>query len=323
MKRKLIALVTLLALGLSLALSMASSQDAYAQKQAGLSGIQADGTFVIGETRFASQQAFIESGHRCSVVEPDEMERAEIDAEVQKILAERAEALGPDAASVTGGTINVYFHVINRGSGISNGDISQSMIDSQMNVLNNAYNQYGWSFVLAGVTRTTNSSWYTAGLGTAAESQMKNALRQGTADDLNFYTSNPGGGLLGWATFPSSYTSQPKMDGVVCLYSSLPGGSASPYNLGDTGTHEVGHWMGLYHTFQGGCNGNGDLVSDTPAERNPAYGCPTGRDSCRNKPGLDPITNFMDYTDDACMFQFTAGQDARMDAQFTAYRYGK
>jgi hypothetical protein len=323
MKRKLIALVTLLALGLSLALSMASSQDAYAQKQAGLSGIQADGTFVIGETRFASQQAFIESGHRCSVVEPDEMERAEIDAEVQKILAERAEALGPDAASVTGGTINVYFHVINRGSGISNGDISQSMIDSQMNVLNNAYNQYGWSFVLAGVTRTTNSSWYTAGPGTAAESQMKNALRQGTADDLNFYTSNPGGGLLGWATFPSSYTSQPKMDGVVCLYSSLPGGSASPYNLGDTGTHEVGHWMGLYHTFQGGCNGNGDLVSDTPAERNPAYGCPTGRDSCRNKPGLDPITNFMDYTDDACMFQFTAGQDARMDAQFTAYRYGK
>jgi hypothetical protein len=224
-------------------------------------------------------------------------------------------------AAATGGTINVYFHVINKGTGIANGDIPSSMITAQVNVLNNAFAPWGWSFNLVSTDRTTNATWYA--MGSAAEAAAKNALRQGTADDLNLYSANPGGGLLGWATFPWSYASNPKNDGVVLLFSSLPGGSAAPYNLGDTATHEVGHWMGLYHTFQGGCNKRrGDLVDDTPEEKSPAFGCPTGRDSCRT-PGLDPIQNFMDYTDDACMNTFTAGQDARMDAQFTTYRLGK
>ena len=224
----------------------------------------------------------------------------------------------PDSPlDVAGGTINVYFHVVSNGS---TGNISDAMINSQMSVLNNAFGAWGWNFNVVSVDRTSNATWFNGCYG-SSETAMKNALHRGTADDLNIYTCNPSGGILGYATFPSSYQSAPLKDGVVLLYSSLPGGNAAPYNLGDTGTHEVGHWMGLYHTFQGGCNGNGDYVSDTPAERSAAYGCPTGRDTCTNKAGLDPIKNFMDYTDDSCMDRFSSAQDARMDSLFTTYRY--
>jgi hypothetical protein len=255
------------------------------------------------------------AGAKCNTLHPSMIEREFLENELRQNVA-------GSAKNVTGGTIPVYWHVINNGSLLSQGNIPDSQITAQINVLNAAFANTGWQFNLVSTDRTTSASWYTCAGGTC-ETQMKNALRQGSADDLNIYSNNMGGGLLGWATFPSSYTSQPKKDGVVLLYSSVPGGTAAPYNQGDTGTHEVGHWMGLYHTFQGGCNGQGDYVSDTPAEKSPAYGCPTGRNSCRNKPGLDPITNFMDYTDDSCMNTFSAGQDARMDSMFTAYRFGK
>jgi pregnancy-associated plasma protein-A len=223
------------------------------------------------------------------------------------------------AASTIPASISVYFHVINKGSGIANGDVPDSQITAQINVLNAAYAGSNFSFVFAGTNRTTNATWYTAGPGSQAEAQMKIALHQGGEKTLNIYTNNPGGGLLGWATFPWNYSSSPTNDGVVILYSSLPGGSAVPYDLGDTATHEVGHWLGLYHTFQGGCSKSGDYVSDTPPERSPAYGCPAGRDSCKQG-GLDPIHNFMDYSDDGCMYEFSGGQAARMQGMWTTYR---
>jgi hypothetical protein len=255
---------------------------------------------------------------RCGSRTPSDAEIAAVDSQV---AAHRSSS--SSAPLVTGGTIDVYFHVIRSGTGVSNGDISDTQIRAQISVLNAAYASTGWQFNLVGVDRTTNATWFNTCDSSSAESQMKSALRAGTATTLNVYSCNPGGGLLGWATFPSSYTSSPLTDGVVLLYSSLPGGSAVPYDEGDTATHEVGHWMGLYHTFQGGCNRSGDSVSDTPSEQSAAYGCPVGRDSCARASGLDPISNFMDYTDDSCMDQFTTGQDTRMDSMFSTYRLGK
>jgi hypothetical protein len=235
----------------------------------------------------------------------------------------RAGLAAPSARAGGSVNVNVYVHVIRNASGA--GAPTATQITNQFKVMNDSYAGFTggvnttFRFTVVSTDYSNNNAWYTCQPGTSAETAMKHALHKGTAKDLNMYFNNMGGGLLGWATFPTDYASNPLMDGVVILAASLPGGSASPYNLGDTATHEVGHWVGLYHTFQGGCNGNGDFVADTPAEKAADFGCPV-KDSCPRNAGNDPIENFMDYTDDSCMWKFTAGQSARADQLCLTYR---
>jgi hypothetical protein len=254
---------------------------------------------------------------RCGTKHPSKAERVRIERQMKQRLALKAGAQIGKPGGVTGGggrgaTIPVYFHVIHSGT---TGNLSDAQIAAQVDILNAAYTP-DFVFVLEGTTRTDDPGWFRMGYG--AEQKAKRALRQGGADTLNIYTASLTQNLLGWAYFPWVYEDYPWLDGVVLHYQTLPGGAYANYSEGDTGTHEVGHWLALYHTFQGGCAG-GDEVSDTPAEASPAFGCPVGRDTCPAA-GLDPITNFMDYTYDSCMNEFTVGQGTRMKNAYTAYR---
>jgi len=254
---------------------------------------------------FTALPAFAQD--RCGTPEPS----PEFIQQVEQAL----EGMSP-APSLNGGIIQVAFHVIHNGV---EGNIPQSQIDDQIQVLNAAYGGLGVTFQLALVNRINNPSWFAATNGSAAEAAMHAALAVDPLHYMNFYTLKPGGGLLGWAYFPASFPENSVNHSVNVHYQSVPGGTLVPYHLGDTGTHEVGHYLGLYHTFQGGCGASGDLVADTPREASPAFGCPIGRDTCVD-PGLDPIENFMDYTDDACMDEFTAGQVSRMSTQVATFR---
>jgi hypothetical protein len=252
----------------------------------------------------------------------EEIERA-ADARLGELGLTRDEA----AAAKKPIKIRVFFHVINAGKSEAKGNLADKTIKQTVRAMDRAFHgkQTGdaarlpFTFVLEAIDRTTNADWYyDLRWNSAEERAMKIALHKGRAKALNIYTALPAAGISGWATFPWDFEAHPRMDGLVLSKDMVYGGDRDGWQEGDVFSHETGHWLGLYHTFQGGCSG-GDEVADTAPEASYAEGCPAGRDTCAGD-GLDPIHNFMDYTDNPCTDRFTPGQRARAAAMWTAYR---
>jgi hypothetical protein len=249
---------------------------------------------------------------------------AAMEAKTQARIAELGITPESVAADIE---IPVVYHVIRSGKSAAQGNTSKALIRGQIKQLNKAYDgkesgpgvDTGFHFTLDRVTRTTNSTWFNRADESSVERDMKESLHRGGYDTLNIYSTNLAdtSGLLGYAYYPADQVGD--LDGVVMEYRSVPNGGLPPYDGGDTATHEIGHWLGLAHTFDNGCTTPGDRVDDTPYEAEPDFECTVGKNSC-SQAGTDPVHNYMDYSDDDCLDQFTAGQKDRAKQQYAAWR---
>jgi Pregnancy-associated plasma protein-A/PKD domain len=309
---------------------------------------QLDGTVRLGTKVFQNYGEYFDSAEFRA--------RGKCEAESPAALAELATiapAIAPGDCAMNATVINpeynddrtliiqVAFHVIKRTDGV--GDITPAMLQSQIDILNEDFNALPGTlgamgtnakvkFVMArykpdgtatpGYEVIVNDTYFDDPGSGGGTNPMKNALNWDPARYLNVYT-NDANGLLGYATFPQQSAGTSR-DGVVVLWNSV--GRNAPiqkYNLGRTLTHEIGHYLGLFHTFQGGCTGTapyttGDLIGDTVREQQANFGCTPAVSACGT--GNNPIENYMDYSDDACMTKFTVEQSNRIRCAIINYR---
>jgi hypothetical protein len=222
--------------------------------------------------------------------------------------------------------IDVYFHILTNRAG--EGVVPEKAIRDQIQVLNDAFAgtipggiPTPFRFRLADRHVEKNDAWfemkYSELYPTKAERDAKRTLNKLGNSTLNIYTARVSG-TLGWARWP--WQLGDGIDGIVVRFSTLPGITTDhDNNLGDVVVHEVGHWLGLFHTAENGCRPPGDCVADTPAEATPKTVC-LSDDSCPTQDGTDLYWNYMNHTDDRCRYAFTRDQVERMETVYKKYR---
>ena len=194
-----------------------------------------------------------------------------------------------------------------------------------MTVLNENYQNTPFRFQLMNATYIVNQTYYND-MTEPNQPTIGSLYKKGGTNTLMVYWGNSKEG--------GSYARSPGLlhvsendfvtDGAFMDINTVPGGTSECCNQGKTLAHEVGHWLGLYHTFYGdSCDltNQGDFVSDTPQQASQTnFTCPIGRDSCPDLPGVDPIHNFMDYSNDLCLTEFTPRQIERMYIVWSLFR---
>jgi len=296
---------------------------------------------TVGDQSFSSWEAYLGSdlfrarGLRCGT---------RVDAPVQELRSPSDCSLGAttilpayDPAGNPRYRIPVVVHVLQSTSG--QGAIPDARILSQIEVLNEDFQALagtlgqngtdgGIEFFLAtidplgnpttGITRSVNDTWYADG------GDYWSVLAWDPSRYLNIYTNTASGNLGYVPDLPQGGLVGESRDRVVVLHSAFGRNApiGPPFDLGRTATHEVGHYFGLYHTFEGGCDTascytSGDRLCDTEPEAGPVFGCPASHVSCGTN---DPFTSYMDYSDDGCYMEFTPEQVNRMRCTIVSWR---
>ena len=234
---------------------------------------------------------------------------------------------GTILASVNQGTWGQYYFLdftAPEGNFIG-GLVSTEDIEAQTAVLNSVYNEFGYSFYINSIDSAVNAGWYYATDSHKYETDpwdnddqflaMTQAMTVDVLNSINYFWTGASM-TAGLGVYPWSFSEEDSRHGIYCANYTLPGGSY-PYTEGYTGVHEVGHYFGLYHTFENGCSNPGDSVDDTPYQSDANTGCPSAPYSCGSN---DDVGNYMDYMDDVCMTHFTTGQQDRIQWALGTYR---
>eukprot|EP01147_Barroeca_monosierra_P010555 gene10555-2680_t len=217
--------------------------------------------------------------------------------------------------------LKVHFHIFHTHAG--EGYVDKATLHSQVAIMSAAFRgqtgdnraaDTGIDFVLGSIDYIQDAFLFSNCHLQSITTSIKDLVVKEPATSLNIIVCKPFRNVLGWAVFPGDFLEDSKQNAIFVHVDSLPGGPTIAFSSGVTAVHEAGHYFGLRHTFSNNeCHErSGDFVADTPLQKSPSIGCPNQRNSCPHTQGMDPVNNYMDYSNDLCVTHFTLLQAVRM-----------